>query len=235
MKVVILAGGKGSRISYYTQKIPKPMIKIGNIPMLTHIMRIFKYYGFNDFLIAAGYKGNVIREYYKNSKEFSKIKIIDTGKNSMTGGRLLKLKKFLKNEKLFFVTYGDGVTNLNLKKLLNFHIKHKKIATVTAVKPPIKFGEMEIKKNNLVKSFIEKPQLKSGWINGGFFIFNSKILNYIKDYNTVFEREPLTKLTKKKQLIAYKHVGYWKCMDNLNEKEQLEFIYKKKKTIWKIT
>ena len=234
MKVVILAGGKGSRISYYTEKIPKPMIKIGNIPMLTHIMRIFKYYGFDDFLIATGYKGEIIKRYYRNSKEFPKIKIVDTGKYSNTGGRLLKLKKILKNEISFFMTYGDGVTNLNLIKLLNFHNKHKKIATVTAVRPPVKFGEMEIKKNNFVKSFIEKSQLKTGWINGGFFIFNPKIFNYIKDFKIVFEKEPLIKLTKEKQLVAYKHVGYWKCMDNLNEKNQLESIYKRKKTIWKI-
>ena len=234
MKVVILAGGKGSRISYYTEKIPKPMIKIGNIPMLTHIMRIFKYYGFDDFLIAAGYKGEIIKRYYQNSKEFPKIKIVDTGKYSNTGGRLLKLKKILKNENFFFMTYGDGVTNLNLIKLLNFHNKHKKIATVTAVRPPVKFGEMEIKKNNFVKSFIEKSQLKTGWINGGFFIFNPKIFNYIKDFKIVFEKEPLIKLTKEKQLVAYKHAGYWKCMDNLNEKNQLESIYKRKKTIWKI-
>ena len=234
MKVVILAGGKGSRISYYTEKIPKPMIKIGNIPMLTHIMRIFKYYGFDDFLIATGYRGEMIKRYYRNSKEFHKIKIVDTGKYSNTGGRLLKLKKILKNEISFFMTYGDGVTNLNLIKLLNFHNKHKKIATVTAVRPPVKFGEVEINKNNFVKSFIEKPQLKTGWINGGFFIFNPKIFNYIKDFKIVFEKEPLMKLTKEKQLVAYKHVGYWKCMDNLNEKNQLESIYKRKKTIWKI-
>ena len=234
MKTVILAGGKGSRISYYTEKIPKPMIKIGNIPMLTHIMRIFKYYGFDDFLIATGQRGEIIKRYYQNSKEFSKIKIVDTGKYSNTGGRLLKLKKILKNEISFFMTYGDGVTNLNLIKLLNFHNKHKKIATVTAVRPPVKFGELEIKKNNFVKSFIEKPQLKTGWINGGFFIFNYKIFNYIKDFKIVFEREPLINLTKEKQLVAYKHAGYWRCMDNLNEKKQLETIYKKKKTIWKI-
>ena len=234
MKVVILAGGKGSRISYYSEKIPKPMIKIGNIPMLTHIMRIFKYYGFDDFLIATGYKGEIIKRYYRNSKEFQKIKIVNTGKYSNTGGRLLKLKKILENENLFFMTYGDGVTNLNLIKLFNFHNRHKKIATVTAVRPPAKFGEIEIKKNNFVKSFVEKSQLKTGWINGGFFIFNPKIFKYIKDFKIVLEKEPLIKLTKERQLVAYKHTGYWKCMDNLNEKNQLEAIYRNKKTIWKI-
>ncbi len=232
MKVVILAGGKGSRISYYTQTIPKPMIKIGNIPMLTHIMRLFKNFGFEEFIIASGYKGNLIKNFYKNSKEFKKIEVIDTGKNSMTGGRLLKLKKKLIKERSFFMTYGDGVTNLNLRKLLDFHNKHKKIATVTAVRPPVKFGEMEISSSNFVKSFIEKPQLTSGWINGGFFILTPKIFDYIKNYKTIFEREPIKGLTKSKQILAYKYPGYWKCMDNLNEKNQLEEIFKKKKSIW---
>lgn len=232
MKVVILAGGKGSRISYYTQKIPKPMVKIGGKPILSHIMSLFKYYGFDDFIIAAGYKKSVIDKYYKNSKNFKKIKIVDTGKDTQTGGRILKLKKFLKNENSFFVTYGDGVSNLDLNKLLNFHLKQKKIATVTAVRPPVKFGEMNIKKNKIVKSFIEKPSLNSGWINGGFFILNKNIFKYIKNYQTIFEREPLITLSKKKQLIAFQHKDYWRCMDNLNEKNQLEQIFKKNKTIW---
>ena len=220
MKVVILAGGKGSRISYYTQKIPKPMVKIGGKPILSHIMSLFKYYGFDDFIIAAGYKKSVIDKYYKNSKNFKKIKIVDTGKDTQTGGRILKLKKFLKNENSFFVTYGDGISNLDLNKLLNFHLKQKKIATVTAVRPPVKFGEMNIKKNKIVKSFIEKPSLNSGWINGGFFILNKNIFKYIKNYQTIFEREPLITLSKKKQLIAFQHKDYWRSMDNLNEKNQ---------------
>ena len=233
MKVVILAGGKGSRISYYTQKIPKPMVKIGGKPILSHIMSLFKYYGFDDFIIAAGYKKSVIDKYYKNSNNF-KIKIVDTGKNTQTGGRILKLKKFLKNENSFFVTYGDGISNLDLNKLLNFHLKQKKIATVTAVRPPVKFGEMNIKKNKIVKSFIEKPSLNSGWINGGFFILNKNIFKYIKNYQTIFEREPLITLSKKKQLIAFQHKDYWRCMDNLNEKNQLEEIYKKYGSIWNL-
>ena len=234
MKVVILAGGKGSRISYYTQKIPKPMVKIGGKPILSHIMSLFKHYGFDDFIIAAGYKKSVIDKYYKNSKNFKKIKIVDTGINTQTGGRILKLKKFLKNENSFFVTYGDGVSNLDLNKLLNFHLKRKKTATVTAVRPPVKFGEMNIKKNKIVKSFIEKPSLNSGWINGGFFILNKDIFKYIKNYQSIFEREPLITLSKKKQLIAFQHKDYWKCMDNLNEKNQLEEIYKKYGSIWKL-
>ena len=143
-------------------------------------------------------------------------------------------KKFLKNENSFFVTYGDGVSNLDLNKLLNFHLKRKKTATVTAVRPPVKFGEMNIKKNKIVKSFIEKPSLNSGWINGGFFILNKDIFKYIKNYQSIFEREPLITLSKKKQLIAFQHKDYWKCMDNLNEKNQLEEIYKKYGSIWKL-
>ncbi len=234
MKVVILAGGKGSRISYYTEKIPKPMIKIGGLPMLTHIMRHFKYYGFNEFIIAAGYKKSVIDKYYKNSKEFKNLKIINTGISTQTGGRILKLKKILNNDENFFMTYGDGVCNINLKKLLNFHLKNKKIATVTAVRPPVKFGEMKIGKNKIVNSFMEKPKLNSGWINGGFFVLKNDIFNFIKDYQVTFEREPLSKLSKNNQLIAYLHYNYWRCMDNLKEKEYLDKLYKIKKTIWKI-
>ncbi len=233
MKVVILAGGRGSRISFYTQKIPKPMIKIGNTPILTHIMRIFKFYGFNEFIIAAGYKENVIRKFYRNKKEFPNIKIVNTGLDTMTGGRLLKLKKLLKNEDNFFVTYGDGVSNINLKKLLIYHKKHKRIATVLAVRPPVKFGELMLGKNSVVKNFVEKPQIDKGWINGGFFIFKNKIFNYLNNSKDVLEKLPMIKLTKKNQLVAFKNTGYWRCMDNLNEKNQLEEIYKKYNTIWK--
>jgi glucose-1-phosphate cytidylyltransferase len=228
MKVVILAGGKGTRISQYTKDIPKPMIRVGNIPMLTHIMRIFKFYGFDEFIIAGGYKINVIKRYYKNSKEFKNIKIIFTGSDTMTGGRVLRLKKYLKKE-TFFMTYGDGVSNVDLKKLLVFHKKNKKIATVTAVRPPVKFGELDIKKDSTVVSFVEKPRVKQGWINGGFFVLDSKIFKYIKSTTTVFEAEPLINLSKKKQLKAFKHNGFWKCMDNLSEKIELEKIYKKGK------
>ena len=233
MKVLILAGGKGTRISQYTHKIPKPMIKIGNLPMLTHIMRIFKYYGFDDFIIAGGYKINVIKKYYKSSKEFKKLNIIYTGSNTMTGGRIMKLKKYLKNN-TFFMTYGDGVSNVNINKLLEFHKKNKKIATVTAVRPPVKFGELQIQKNCLVKSFLEKPKVKQGWINGGFFVLVSKIFNYIKKPSTIFEAETLVNLSKKKQLKAFKHEGFWKCMDNLSEKMELEKIYRKNKKLWTI-
>ena len=232
MKVIILAGGKGSRISFYTQKIPKPMIKIGNMPMITHIMRIFNFYGFDEFISASGYKGGLIKKYFKNSREFPNTKVVNTGIETMTGGRLLKLKNYLDKEENFFLTYGDGVSNVNLKKLLLFHKRKKKIATVTAVRPPVKFGELMIGKNSSVRKFIEKPQINKGWINGGFFVLNNKIFNFLKSSKDVLEREPLEKLAKRKQLIAYKHKGYWRCMDNLNEKNQLERIFKNNKTIW---
>lgn len=234
MKVVILAGGKGTRISHLTHNLPKPMIRIGNTPMLTHIMRIFKFHGFNDFIIAGGYKVNLIKKYYKNSKEFKNIKIINTGINELTGKRILKLKKYFQKNENFFLTYGDGVSNIDIKKLLKFHLKNKKIATITAVRPPVKFGELIINKNSAVRSFLEKPQVSKGWINGGFFVLNRKVFDFIPNYNNMFEQEPLNKLTQIKQLIAFKHHGYWKCMDNLNEKNQLEKIYKKYKSIWKI-
>ena len=230
MKVVILAGGKGTRISQYTKDIPKPMIRVGNIPMLTHIMRIFKFYGFDEFIIAGGYKINVIKKYYKNSKEFKNIKIIFTGSDTMTGGRVLRLKKYLKKE-TFFMTYGDGVSNVDLKKLLAFHKKNKKIATVTAVRPPVKFGELDIKKDSTVVSFVEKPKVKQGWINGGFFVLNYKIFEFIKKTNNIFETDILKQVVKKKHLKAYKHEGFWKCMDNLGEKIELERIYKKNKKL----
>ena len=230
MKVVILAGGKGTRISQYTKDIPKPMIRVGNIPMLTHIMRIFKFYGFDEFIIAGGYKINVIKKYYKNSKEFKNIKIIFTGSDTMTGGRVLRLKKYLKKE-TFFMTYGDGVSNVDLKKLLAFHKKNKKIATVTAVRPPVKFGELDIKKDSTVVSFVEKPKVKQGWINGGFFVLNYKIFEFIKKTNDIFETDILKQVVKKKHLKAYKHEGFWKCMDNLGEKIELEKIYKKNRKL----
>ena len=230
MKTVILAGGYGSRIPEYTNKIPKPMIKVGGVPLLTHIMRFFKSYGFDEFLIAAGYKKKIIQDFYKNSSEFKKLKIIDTGKYTMTGGRILMLKKFFKKNELFFMTYGDGLSNVNLKKLKKFHIKHKKIASVTAVHPPVRFGELKIKKNKVTK-FDEKPESKSSWINGGFFILDYKIFNYIKNDKTIFEKFPLEKLAQNKKLMAFKHEGFWKCMDNMGDKKFLDKICKENKKV----
>ena len=233
MKVVILAGGFGTRLAEYTQTIPKPMVEIGGEPILTHIMRIFKSFNFDDFIVAAGYKKDVIIDYYENSKEFQNLKIVDTGKNTMTGGRLLRLKKFIKENENFFMTYGDGLCNVDLNKLNNFHLSHNKLATVTAVHPPVRFGELEIEDKKVIK-FEEKPQAKAGWINGGFFILNYKIFNYLENDKTFFEREPLEKLTKEENLMAFKHEGFWKCMDNLRDKLILDKMCDEKKMLWKI-
>lgn len=226
MKVIILAGGYGTRIVEYTKKIPKPMIKINGTPLLSHIMRIFSSQGFNDFIIAAGYKKNIIQKYYSKSKEFKSVKIVDTGKETMTGGRILKLKPHFKKNENFFVTYGDGLSNINLKKLLNFHLRNKKIATVTAVRPPVRFGELLIKKDKVLR-FKEKPDIKSSWINGGFFVLNYEVFKFIKNSKTSFEKEPLEKLAKSKNLTAYKHKNFWKCMDNIADKNYLEKYLKK--------
>jgi glucose-1-phosphate cytidylyltransferase len=232
LKVVILCGGKGTRIVEETAKKPKPMIKIGSKPILIHIMDMFRYYGFNDFILASGYKREIIVKYFKNYKKSKNIKVINTGKETMTGGRILRLKKLLKNEKCFLMTYGDGVCDINLIKLLNFHKKHKKVATVTAVHPPVRFGELKIKKNKVSK-FEEKPQAKAGWINGGFFVLSNRIFRYIKNDSTIFEREPLEKLSKENQLMAYKHKSFWQCMDTLRDKILLNNLWNKKKAPWK--
>jgi glucose-1-phosphate cytidylyltransferase len=174
MKAIILCGGKGSRLAEETKMIPKPMVKIGGVPIIVHIIKHFNFYGFNEIILATGYKSQIIKNYFKKNYKFSNISTIYTGKDSLTGGRLLRLKKFISKDENFFLTYGDGLTNLNLKKLLKFHLKHKKIGTVTAVHPPVRFGELELK-NNLVKLFAEKKQTKSSWISGGYFIFKKNI------------------------------------------------------------
>ena len=221
MKVVILAGGKGTRISQYTHKIPKPMIRIGNTPMLTHIMRLFKFYGFNNFIIAGGYKIDVIKKYYLNSKEFKNLKIVFTGKNELTGGRILKLKKYLKNDESFFLTYGDGISNINIQNLIQFHQKNKRQATVTAVRPPARFGSLTIE-DSLVSNFGEKISSHAGWINGGFFVLSKEILKYIDGDETIFEKKPLETLATTSNLAAYKHNGFWYPIDTIREKEIVE-------------
>lgn len=231
MKVVILAGGKGTRISEYTKSIPKPMIEIQKKPLIFHIMRHYAKYGFKDFIIAAGYKQKVIKKYFK--KEFNgwNVKIINTGKNTMTGGRVKRLKKYIK-EKSFLLTYGDGLSNVDIKKLIKFHNKKKAIATITAVRPPARFGAIDIIKDK-VKTFREKSHIDAGWINGGFFVMDQKIFNYIKNDKTFLERDPFIKLSKNKKLFAYKHTSFWQCMDTVRDKEIIERILKKKK-IFKI-
>ena len=232
MKVIILAGGLGTRLAEYTHSVPKPMVEIGGEPILSHIMRIFKSYNFNEFIIAAGYKNEVISKYYKNSNEFKNLKIIDTGQDTMTGGRILRLKSLIREDENFFMTYGDGLCNVNLDKLKEFHLKNNKIATITAVHPPVRFGELEIE-DIKVKKFEEKSQAKAGWINGGFFVLNYKIFSYIKNDSTLFEREPMEKLTQKENLVAFKHEGFWKCMDNLRDKIILDKLCKNNNLLWK--
>ena len=236
MKVVILAGGYGTRLAEYTSDIPKPLVKIGNEPILTHIMRFFSSFGFNSFIIAAGYKQKVIFDYYKDSirlqKEFPNLKIVNTGKDTMTGGRILKLKHYFNENENFFMTYGDGLSDVDLNKLKKFHDSHGKIATVTAVRPPVRFGELEIT-NDRVTNFKEKPQAKAGWINGGFFILNYKVFDYIKDDRTLFERQPMEKLAKEENLMAFKHEGFWKCMDSLRDKIDLDKMCNENKAFWK--
>ena len=222
MKIVILAGGFGTRISEYTKTIPKPMIKIRNKPILVHIMEHYASYGFDNFYIALGYKGQVIKDYFKNKKFKWKINLINTGLKTMTGGRLKRLKKYIKNE-TFFMTYGDGVSDINLKKLLNFHKKNNKLVTLTAVRPPARFGAIKIN-GNKVKTFKEKDKMDEGWINGGFFVMEPKFLNFIKNDQTFLEREPLEKATSLKQLMAFKHKGFWQCMDSKKDKDKLEKI-----------
>ena len=220
MKVVILAGGKGTRISEYTKFIPKPMIKIKKYPLIFYIMKIYAKYGFKDFIIASGYKGKVIEKFFKKKIKDWNVKIIPTGLETMTGGRIKRVKKYLNNER-FFLTYGDGVANINIKKLLNFHKKTKSIATLTAVRPPARFGAIKIKTNK-VTVFREKSSLDEGWINGGFFVMEQKIFEYLKNDRTYLEREPLTMLGKRRKLSAFKHNDFWQCMDTLRDKEILE-------------
>ena len=220
MKVVILAGGFGTRLSEYTKTIPKPMVKVKGKPLLFHIMSQYAKYGFKDFYIALGYKGNVIKNYFKDNSFKWNIKLIDTGLHTMTGGRLKRLTKYLKDES-FLMTYGDGVSNINIKKLVHFHKNNKKKVTLTAVRPPARFGAIKIKKNN-VTYFKEKSKLDEGWINGGYFVIHPSFLKYIKSDKTFLEKEPLEIVCKKKQLAAYKHHGFWQCVDTKRDLEKLK-------------
>lgn len=245
MKVVILAGGFGTRIADVDNTIPKPLIKINGKSLLFHIMSHYSKFGFDDFIIAGGYKIEKIKEYFlnlnflandfeidfKNNKKKIlssksnnwKVLVADTGINTMTGGRILKLKKYLKNEKNFMITYGDGICNVDVKKLLQFHKKHKKIATVTAVRPQARFGELYIKNKKVLK-FKEKPQVGDGWINGGYFVFENKIFNYLDNSKTILEKSPLEKLSKQRQLMSFNHKGFWHCVDTRRDIESLEKI-----------
>ena len=226
MKVVILAGGLGTRISEYTKTIPKPMIPINSVPILIHLINHYRRYDFNEFYIAVGYKSKVIKEYFKKNKlKNCKINIIDTGLKTMTGGRLKRLSKYLDKD-TFLMTYGDGLINVNLKSLIKFHKKKNKLMTLTAVRPPARFGAIKII-NNKVKYFKEKSSLDEGWINGGFFVIEPEIFKYIKSDKTYLERSPLEKIASMGKLSAFKHYGFWQCMDTLRDKEILEKKLKK--------
>ena len=234
MKIVILCGGKGTRLMEETKTIPKPLVKIGNKPILWHLIKYYYSFNYKDFVLATGYKHSVIENYFKKNKiKGCEIKTIYTGKNTLTGGRLLRLKKIFKSNETFMMTYGDGLSDVNIKKLEKYHKKNNKIATLTAVRPPVRFGRLEIKNTNLVKKFQEKSQTTSSWINGGFFVLNSNIFKYIKGDSTVFEKDPIIKLIKIKNLIAYKHHSFWQCMDTLRDKKLLQKIWKTKNPPWK--
>lgn len=255
MKIVILAGGYGTRISEESHLRPKPMIEIGGRPILWHIMKIYSHYGFNDFIICLGYKGYFIKEYFANyflyesdvtfdftnenqkiihshTAESWKVTLIDTGLDTMTGGRIKRVKDFIGNES-FMITYGDGLSDINISRLLQFHKAHGRIATVTSTQPAGRFGALNLS-GTCVESFKEKPDGDGGWINSGFFIMEPEIFDYFTDDSTVLEKEPLEKLAEERNLMAYKHNGFWQPMDTMRDKNQLEELWKTGSAPWKV-
>tara|TARA_B100000989_G_scaffold298952_1_gene291331 strand:- start:16776 stop:17537 length:762 start_codon:yes stop_codon:yes gene_type:complete len=246
MKTIILSGGYGTRLSELTETIPKPMIRIGGHPIIWHIMRSYAYYGHKDFYLALGYKLEIIKEYFLNYRSLKndftidmatgkiepylidnndwRVTLVDTGKNTMTGGRVKRLKSFIKNE-TFLLTYGDGVSNVNIDSLINFHKSHGKMITLTAVRPAARFGELDFNENRVI-NFQEKPQLSEGWINGGFFVVEPEFFDLIKSDDEMLEREPITRAVSEGELMAYKHNGFWHCMDTKRDHELLENLWK---------
>lgn len=256
MKVVILAGGFGTRLSEETDVRPKPMIEIGGKPILWHIMKIYSHYGFNDFIICLGYKGYIIKEYFSqyflhqcdvtfdftNGNEKTilcqkaepwRVTLIDTGHNTMTGGRVKRIKDYVDNQ-TFMLTYGDGVGDVAIDKLVEFHKKHKKYATVTAAQPSGRFGALNISEGNQVRSYLEKPKGDGAWINSGFFILEPQIFDFINGDDTIWERDPLENLAKSEQMMAFKHHGFWKPMDTLRDKKELEGLWQEDNAPWKL-
>lgn len=255
MKVVILAGGLGTRISEESHLRPKPMIEIGDAPILWHIMKYYSFYGYDEFIICAGYKQYMIKEYFadyylhrsdvtfdfssdnkmiihNNVAEPWKVTIVDTGYETMTGGRLKRIADYLGDE-TFMMTYGDGVSDVDIKALVEFHNKKKKKATITAIQPGGRFGVLEMDKEANVRHFAEKAKEDGGWINAGFMVLEPEVIPYIDGDATFFEREPLERLAKEGELVAYKHEGFWKCMDTLRDKEELEYLWNSKTAPWK--
>ena len=256
MKAVILAGGLGTRLSEETTLKPKPMVEIGEKPIIWHIMKIYASYGINDFIICLGYKGYQIKEYFLNyyrhqsditidlsrnvekihcsASENWRVTLVDTGENTMTGGRIKRIKKYIKDDEFFCLTYGDGVADINIAKLINFHRSHGKLATLTATYPPGRFGALSVDVAGNVLTFQEKVQLESHIINGGFFVLSPAVLNYIDGDGTSWENEPLTNLASQAELMAYTHAGFWQPMDTLRDKNYLNELWKANKAPWKI-
>ena len=256
MKVVILAGGFGTRISEETGEKPKPMIEIGGKPILWHIMKHYSSFGHNDFIICLGYKGYIIKEYFYNyfihnsditfdfksgetkihddRSENWRVTLVDTGENSMTGGRIKRVKPYLEGEDTFLLTYGDGLSDVNINKTIENHNKKGKICSITAVYPPGRFGAVEINKKGLVSEFIEKPAGDGGMINGGYFVANKEIFNYIEGDQTVLENEPLNNLASNAELAAYKHMGFWQPMDTMRDKNLLDSLWNSGEAPWKV-
>jgi glucose-1-phosphate cytidylyltransferase len=233
MKVLILAGGFGTRLSEETDLIPKPLVKIGEKPILWHIMKLYSVFGYNDFVILLGYKGDMIEDYFLNqSDSFNwNITFLDTGLNTDTGGRIKRAEKII-NNKPFLLTYGDGLANIDLNKLISFHESHDGLATMTSVQLASRFGILEIDDEERVTQFKEKPKENEAWINGGFFICEPDILNYIKNDSTTFEKDPLATLTEDGKLFTYRHKGFWKCMDTLRDKRELDELAKSDSPPW---
>ena len=230
MKVIILAGGFGTRLSEYTNTIPKPMIQVGNKPILHHIMQFYANFGHTDFYVALGYKGEVIKKYFSNIDSDWNINLIDTGSNSMTGGRVKRLQKFIGKE-TFMLTYGDGLSDININNLISFHKNHGKMVTISAVRPPARFGALKLKDSEVV-SFKEKSQLTESWINGGFFVMEPDFFEMLSSDETVLEKEPLEKAASMKELIAFRHEGFWQCMDHKLDKDLLDEMCSKKEAPW---
>ena len=256
MKVVILAGGLGTRISEESHLKPKPMIEIGERPILWHIMKIYSYYGFNDFIICLGYKGYSIKEYFahyflhesditfdfrneneriihQHSAEPWKVTLVNTGIDTMTGGRVKRIQPYVGNE-TFMLTYGDGVADVNIKELAAYHKTHGKLATVTSIQPSGRFGALNLTENNLVHGFQEKPKGDGAWINAGFFVMEPKVFDYIADDRTILEKEPLENLASGEELVTYKHNGFWQPMDTLRDKNHLEELWRSGNAPWKV-